>query len=187
MKFCSTCGSDKLQFIVPERDHKPRYVCRECHTIHYENPRIIVGCLAVYEDKILLCKRAISPQKGLWNLPAGFLENGEKAEEGAIRETYEEAMAAVDIVRLHVLFSLPQVNQVYLHFLAKMKEPEFSTTYESSAVRLFTQNEIPWDELAFESTRFALQKYFENGAEFEGVHIGSFVKKELWMGNEPGF
>ena len=140
-----------------------------------------MGCLAVYEQKVLLCRRAIEPQHGLWNLPAGFLENGERAEEGAKRETFEESMADVEIIRLHALFSLPQVNQVYLHFLAKLHEPEFSPTFESSEVELFAPESIPWKDIAFESTRFALEKYLEFGPDHESVHMGSFVKKELWM------
>ena len=129
--------------------------------IFYNNPRLIVGCLPVFEDKIMLCRRAIQPQLGLWNLPAGFLENGEKAEDGAVRETFEESKAQVDIVKLHVVYSLPKVNQVYLHFLAKLNDLSFGPTSESSEVRLFSKEEIPWDEIAFHSSVYALEKYFE--------------------------
>jgi ADP-ribose pyrophosphatase YjhB (NUDIX family) len=128
----------------------------------------------------MLCKRAIQPQYGLWNLPAGFLENGETAEEGAARETLEETMAKVEIVKLHVVFSLPQVNQVYLHFLAKPKSELFGPTKESLEVRLFNKDEIPWNDIAFHSSTFALEKYFQYGKDYQGVHIGSYDGKQKW-------
>ena len=128
----------------------------------------------------MLCKRAIEPQKGLWNLPAGFLENGEKAEEGAARETLEESQATVEILKLHVVFSLPKVNQVYLHFLAELKDDHFGPTKESLEVRLFAKDEIPWDEIAFHSTTYALEKYYEFGKDYAGVHIGSYDGKQKW-------
>lgn len=180
MNFCSNCGSDKLEYIIPEHDNYFRFVCSNCHTIHYQNPRIIVGCLATWQDKILLCKRAISPQKGLWNLPAGFMENGEKAEEGALRELFEESTARASIVKLHVLYSIPVVNQVYLHFLARLQSPDCQPTHESLEARLFSAEDIPWDNIAFESTTFALQQYLKHGDKYEGVHIGSLEKKEKW-------
>ena len=148
--------------------------------IFYNNPRLIVGCLPVFEDKIMLCRRAIQPQLGLWNLPAGFLENGEKAEDGAVRETFEESKAQVDIVKLHVVYSLPKVNQVYLHFLAKLNDLNFGPTSESSDVRLFSKEEIPWDEIAFHSSVYALEKYFENGFTYQGVHVGSYGGRQKW-------
>jgi ADP-ribose pyrophosphatase YjhB (NUDIX family) len=141
-----------------------------------------VGCLVTSGKKILLCKRAIQPQYGLWNLPAGFMENHERAEEGAMRETLEESNARVRIVKLHALYSLPAVNQVYLHFLARLNllESEIHPTKESLEVRFFDRADIPWDEIAFQSTTFALEKYFEAGDDFTGVHIGSFSKKGKW-------
>mgnify|MGYP000533685892 CR=1 FL=1 len=181
MNFCSNCGSEQLVFKVPEGDTYKRFICGNCKTIHYQNPRIIVGCLATWEDKILICKRNIEPRFGLWNLPAGFMENGEKAEDGALRETFEESRAEVDIIKLHAVFSLPNVNQVYLHFYGRLKEPKFSITPESSEVRLFTIDEIPWDQIAFHSTTFALEKYIEFGPDYSGVHIGSYEKKKRWV------
>ncbi len=181
MNFCSNCGSDKISLKIPEGDTHKRFVCENCQTIHYQNPRVIVGCLPFYEDKILLCRRNIEPQKGLWNLPAGFMENGEKAEEGALRELFEESKANGEIIKLHVLFSLPEVQQVYLHFLCKLKIPEFSITPESSEVKLFYADQIPWDEIAFQSSTFALQRYIEFGPDYPGVHIGNYMKKEKWM------
>ncbi len=181
MNFCSNCGSADIVFTVPKGDNHKRFVCRNCGRIFYENPRVIVGCLARHHDSILMCKRAIEPQAGLWNLPAGFLENGEKAEDGAARETLEESGAKVEIVRLHAVFSLPIVNQVYLHFLAEINNiQELHPTKESLEVQLFAPDKIPWNNIAFQSTTFALKKYLENPADFQGVHIGSLNKKEKW-------
>ncbi|MCK5469842.1 MAG: NUDIX hydrolase [Cyclobacteriaceae bacterium] len=180
MKFCSNCGSKNISLKIPEGDTFPRYMCANCGRIFYDNPRIIVGCLPVSGEKVMLCKRAIQPQYGLWNLPAGFLENGENAEEGALRETFEETLAKVEIIKLHIVFSLPQVNQVYLHFLANVNEEHFGPTKESLEVRLFEKDEIPWDEIAFHSSTFALEKYFEFDRDYKGVHIGSYDGKQKW-------
>lgn len=174
MNFCSHCGSGQLTYEVPEGDIRPRYWCQQCGTIHYQNPKLVVGCLPVYQGKILICKRAIEPRYGLWNLPAGYLENGETVEEGAIRETMEEACAKVEIIRLHCLYNLPHINQIYLHFLAYLRTPEFSCGSESLEVRLFAENEIPWKELAFSSSRFALEKYVQYKDRYEGIHIGTY-------------
>lgn len=140
---------------------------------------MIVGTLATYQQKVLLCKRAIEPRYGLWNLPAGFLENGETAEAGALRETWEEAFAQPKIIRLHCVYSLPHVNQVYLHFLAELTEPAFSVAPESLEVALFSEEEVPWKEIAFTSTEFALRKYFEHrhNPDFHGVHMGQWRPK----------
>ncbi|GAA4836604.1 NUDIX hydrolase [Algivirga pacifica] len=176
MNFCSHCGSNALKFEIPAGDTHHRFVCDACGTIHYQNPRIIVGCIPIYEGKVLLARRAIEPREGLWNLPAGFLENGERAEEGARREVKEETDALVEVVRLHTIFDLPEFNQVYLHFLAEMQAPHFaSKTSESLEVRLFEEKDIPWEEIAFASTTFALQRYFENPTT-ENVHRGVFYK-----------
>ncbi|MES2628233.1 MAG: NUDIX hydrolase [Bacteroidota bacterium] len=172
MKYCCECGSDALTFAIPCGDNRERFICSDCDVVHYHNPRIIVGVLAVFEGKVLLCRRAIEPRLGLWNLPAGFLENGESAEKGAARETYEEALAEVNIERLHCVFSIPSGNQVYLHFFATMPTGEFGVTSESTEVKLFAEHEIPWNEIAFSSTAFALKKYFEHPSH-TGTHIGS--------------
>lgn len=180
MNYCSKCGSAKIRFRIPEGDTYHRFICDNCNTIFYQNPRIIVGCLPILGNELMLCKRAIEPQKGLWNLPAGFLENNEKAEDGAARETFEESGARIEIVKLHVVFSLPKVNQVYLHYLARLKDHDFGPTKESSEVRLFKISEIPWDEIAFHSTTYALEKFIECGPEYQGVHLGSYEGKQKW-------
>lgn len=176
MNYCSHCGSHQLVFEVPEGDNRPRFICKNCHSIHYQNPRMVVGCLPVFEDKILLCRRSIPPRKGLWNLPAGYLENGETVEEGAVRETWEEAQASVRIIKLHCLYNLPHVHQVYLHFLAEMESAAFSPGPESLEVALFSLDNIPWDEIAFSSSSFAIQEYITHGSQYSGVHVGTYHK-----------
>lgn len=162
MNFCSNCGSKVAFGEVPEED-RPRYHCENCDTVHYQNPNMIVGCLPVWEDKVLLCKRAIEPRHGLWTLPAGFLEIGEKACDGALRETIEEANANVEIIRLFSVYDLPTVGQVYLMFLARLNGLDFGPGKESLEVRLFRQEEIPWDKMAFSAVKFTLERYFELG------------------------
>lgn len=166
MKFCSNCGQS-IQLIIPEGDSRQRHVCGSCDTIHYQNPRIIAGCLPVWEDKVLLCKRAINPRKGFWTLPAGFMEIGETIEQAAIRETLEEANAVVKTDQLYALFNLPHIAQVYMIYRSSLPVPEFSSGVESLETRLFTEQEIPWDELAFETMRLSLKYYFEDRARGE--------------------
>lgn len=161
MNYCCNCGNEVIFGDVPNED-RPRFYCPHCKTIHYQNPNMIVGCLPVWEDQVLLCKRAIEPRYGLWTLPAGFLEIGENVEEGALRETVEEAGANVDIVRLFSIYNLPKVGQVYLMFLANLIDLDFEAGKESLEVRLFREHEIPWDQMAFSAIKFSLQIYFKN-------------------------
>lgn len=161
MKYCSQCGA-QVQQQIPPGDNRHRYVCSNCHTIHYENPRVIAGCLPVYGDQVLLCKRAIEPRYGLWTLPAGFMENGESTEQAARRETLEEANAQVQIRSLYTLTSILHVDQVQMIYLADLMEPEFSASEESLEVRLFREEEIPWDSLAFPTITNALRFYFSD-------------------------
>jgi len=161
MNFCSHCGNS-VYIAIPEGDNRPRHICDSCGTIHYQNPRIIAGCLPVFEDKVLLCRRAIEPRLGFWTLPAGFMENGESTEEAALRETYEEAVAEVEIQSLYTVTSILHVNQVQMFYLAHMPKPEFDISSESLEVALFAEDEIPWDELAFQTIRNALRFYFDD-------------------------
>lgn len=161
MKYCSQCGST-VDHIIPEGDNRHRYVCGSCEIIHYQNPRIIAGCLPIFEDKVLLCKRAIEPRSGYWTLPAGFLENGETTAIGAMRETLEEANATVAIDDLYTVFSLPHISQVYMFFKATMPEPAFSAGVESLEVKLFEEHEIPWKELSFPVITQTLEHYFSD-------------------------
>ncbi len=174
MNFCSHCGSGELRQEIPPGDNRLRHYCPGCGTIHYQNPNMVVGCLPIFEGQILLCRRAIEPRKGFWNLPAGYLENGETVEEGALRELCEEAGAEATIIRLHTLFNLPTVNQVYLFFLAHLASPRFDGGEESLEVRLFRPEEIPFEEMAFASSAFAIRQYLSFGEAFPEVHRGSW-------------
>jgi ADP-ribose pyrophosphatase YjhB (NUDIX family) len=179
MKFCSTCGSDIIIYI-PDGDNRERFVCRDtsCATIHYQNPRIITGCLPIYDDKVLLCRRAIEPRYGLWTLPAGFMENGETTEQGAIRESWEEAYANLRIEKLYTLFNLPYINQVYFFYKAELLDTDFSHTAESLEVRLFTEKDIPWDRLAFSVVEKTLQHYFSDRTSHQfPLHIEDIERK----------
>ncbi|RMH65742.1 MAG: NUDIX domain-containing protein, partial [Calditrichaeota bacterium] len=147
MKYCSACGAP-VKIKIPEGDNRPRYVCEQCGKIHYENPRMVVGCIPVWEGKILMCRRAIEPRYGLWTIPAGFMENGETLEQGAMRETEEEACARVEIERLQAVYSLPHVNQVYVIFLARLLDGQFAPGHESLECKLVEPKAIPWDEMA---------------------------------------
>src|SRR6476660_3833225 len=148
MKFCSNCGAP-VSHKVPPGDSLPRYVCDACSTIHYQNPRMIVGCIAEWEDKILLCRRAIEPRHGLWTVPAGFMENGETTAAGAERETLEEANARVAIDDLFSLYNLPHINQVYLLFRGRLIDSGIGAGLETLEARMFDESHIPWDDLAF--------------------------------------
>lgn len=177
MKFCSHCGSEKLEDRVPEGDHRPRIVCQNCNTVHYINPNLVVGCLIVLNDKVLLAKRGIEPRLGYWNLPCGFLENGESVEDGALREVEEETGMKVEIDHLHAIYSLTKSNQVYMIFQVKAISAEFETTEESTEIQFFRFNEIPWEEIAFSSNTFALQKFLEkHDKENQEVFIGQYRK-----------
>jgi ADP-ribose pyrophosphatase YjhB (NUDIX family) len=160
VKFCSACGSSRIERRVPEGDTLPRDVCAECGTIHYQNPKIVVGCLPEWESRILLCRRAIEPRYGLWTLPAGFLENGETLVGGALRETIEEARARVAIGHLYTVISLPQISQVYMMFRANLLDLDFGPGIESLEVRLFDESEVPWESLAFRTIARTLRNFF---------------------------
>jgi ADP-ribose pyrophosphatase YjhB (NUDIX family) len=159
MKFCSHCGAP-VRLGIPQNDDRPRHICDACGTIHYLNPKLIAGCIPVWGGQVLLCRRAIEPRLGFWTLPAGFMELGENLPQAARREAWEEATVDVEIDQLYSLFSLPHISQVYVFFRARMVEARHAPGYESLETRLFSQEEIPWDELAFESVRRALQYFF---------------------------
>jgi ADP-ribose pyrophosphatase YjhB (NUDIX family) len=159
MKFCSECGSP-VQMRIPPGEDRPRHVCEACKAIHYQNPKLVVGCIPEWEDSILLCKRAIEPQYGLWTLPAGFMELGETTTEAALRETEEEAHARVEILGLYSLFNLPEISQVYVLLRGRLIDLNFSPGAESLEVRLFQEAEIPWSDLAFAAIRETLRHYF---------------------------
>jgi ADP-ribose pyrophosphatase YjhB (NUDIX family) len=162
MKFCSECAHP-ISKEVPQGDNRERAVCTQCGTIHYVNPRIIAGCLPTFEGKILLCKRAIEPRKGYWTLPAGFMEEGETLEEGAIRETVEEAGIEVGCEQLLTSISVPHISQVHIFFLSNMQNPTHAqSTSESLEVKLFEVKDIPWKEIAFPTVKKTLKHYLED-------------------------
>lgn len=159
MKFCSECGGE-IALRIPVGDDRKRFVCSECEHIHYVNPRLIVGCLPVYGEQVLLCRRAIEPRRGLWTLPAGFMENGETTAEGAARETWEEARARVSDLDLYRVFDLPQISQVYMFYRCDLDEGKFDVGPESTEVALFNEADIPWDEIAFPVVTKTLKAFF---------------------------
>jgi len=161
MKFCSQCG-EKIILMVPEDDNRERYVCTRCDTIHYQNPKIVAGCIPEWGDRVLLCRRAIEPRHGLWTLPAGFMELGETTLEAAVRETMEEANASVEVQDLYMVINLPHVDQVYMMFRSRLKDKNFSPGPESHEVELFERERIPWNELAFPTIRETLRFYYKD-------------------------
>lgn len=185
MKFCSECAYPVV-LQVPEGDNRPRYVCGQCETIHYHNPKLVVGSIPVWDEdgqiRVLLCKRAIEPRHGYWTLPAGFMENSETTTEAAVRETEEEAGANIEIGDLFTLLNVAQVHQVHLFYLARLRNLDFAPGVESLEVKLFAQHEIPWDELAFPTIRRTLELFYadcvkikESGGRF-GFHSHDIVR-----------
>ncbi len=175
MKFCSACGA-AVEWRIPADDNRPRFVCNECDTIHYQNPKLVIAALPEWEDKILLCRRAIEPRHGLWTLPGGFMENGESTDQTAIRETLEEANARIAIGELYSMYSLPHINQVHLLFRATLLDLAFGPGVESLEVKLFNEAQIPWDEIAFRPIRVSLEHYFSDrlAGEFK-FHSGELL------------
>lgn len=182
MNFCSQCGAE-VALRIPSGDDRPRYVCDVCSTVHYQNPKLVVGCIPEWEDRILLCRRAIEPRRGLWTLPAGFMENGETTQQGAARETWEEAQARVAIGPPYALFNLPHIDQVYLLFRARLLDLDFGPGEESLEVRLFAMADIPWDALAFAVVKETLALYDQDRHRARvGLRIGDIVR----FGDDPG-
>ncbi len=169
MKYCSRCGAE-VERKLPDNDNRERWTCAACDTVHYQNPRIVVGCVAEKDGKVLLCKRSIEPRSGYWTVPAGFMELGESLAAGAARETLEEACAEIDIGHLFASVDVIDAGQVHLFFTGKLSGG-FGVGEERLETRLFGENEIPWDDLAFPSGRYALKKYFEDCGRNNGVHI----------------
>jgi ADP-ribose pyrophosphatase YjhB (NUDIX family) len=172
MLFCSHCGARTVTRI-PDGDQLPRVLCEACGTIHYQNPRIVVGCVPEADDgRILICRRAIEPRLGYWTIPAGFMENGESLEEGAARETHEEALAQVRIGSLLAVISIPQAQQVHVFFRAALLSPAHSAGTESLETALVEAHAIPWTDIAFPSTRYALERFLDDRAQgHERQHV----------------
>lgn len=176
MKFCSDCGA-AVSLKIPAGDSLPRYVCDACATIHYQNPKMIVGCIAEWENRILLCRRAIEPRLGLWTVPAGFMENGETTAQGAARETLEEANARVEVGPLYAMYNIPHINQVYILFRARLVDLDFSAGVESLEVKLFDEADIPWEQIAFATVRNTLTHYYADRKTGEyRFHLGTIER-----------
>lgn len=171
VKFCRNCGTAVVNRVPDDGDTKERAVCPACNTIHYENPLNVVGTVPVWQDKVLLCKRNIEPRWGKWTLPAGFMELNETASEGAARETIEEAGAQFEMQELFSLLSVARVGQVHLFFRARLTSDRFEPGWETIEARLFSEEEIPWEELAFRTTKETLHCYFADRKRGQfGVH-----------------
>lgn len=174
MRYCSQCGST-VTFRVPEGDNLPRHVCDECATIHYDNPRIVAGCIVAHNDRVLICKRAIEPRLGYWTLPAGFMEHGETVADAAAREAREEACVDVDLDGLFAMVDVIHAGQVHMMYRGRLASPQHSPGPESLDTALVRLDDVPWDELAFASVRFTLERYRDDVARGEfGLHTTVF-------------
>jgi ADP-ribose pyrophosphatase YjhB (NUDIX family) len=178
MKYCSECGAP-VELRIPEGDHLPRYVCGACSTIHYHNPRLVVGCVPEYQGKILLCRRAIEPRRGYWTVPAGFMENGETLQQAAARESQEEALAEVTIGSLLTVVHVLHAEQVHVFFRATLAAPRFGAGPESLEVIMVTPEQIPWADIAFPSTDFTLRRYLEDRAAGREPHHFTTIDRRL--------
>ena len=169
---CKCCGAPTA-YRIPADDNRERAVCSRCATVHYENPLNVVGTVPVWGSQVLLCRRAIEPRYGLWTLPAGFLELGETTEQGALRETAEEAGARVTLQGLFSVLNVVRVGQVHLFYRAELRDTDFAPGSESLEVRLFDEHEMPWDELAFRTVRETLHAYYADRVLGRfGLHCG---------------
>lgn len=176
MKYCASCG-ELVARKIPEGDNRNRWVCEACGTVHYQNPRVVVGCVPERDGQILLCKRSIEPRYGYWTVPAGFMELGESMEEGAARETLEEACAEVEIGHLFATVDVIEAGQVHVFFTARLLGG-FAAGAESLDVGMFEKDAIPWEEIAFRSGRYALEKYLEDAGENRGVHVHAIRQRK---------
>ena len=175
MKYCSNCGAT-VAFRIPPGDSLPRHVCEQCGTIHYQNPKLVVGALAEWADRILLCRRAIEPRHGMWTLPAGFMENEETTAQAAARETLEEACARIEVGELYTLIDVPHISQVHIIYRARLLDLDFRPGEESLEVALLREDEIPWDHIAFRSIAISLRHFFDDRRSGQwGVHTASLA------------
>ena len=176
VRFCSACGSERIEFRIPEGDTLPRNVCGACGAIHYQNPKIVVGCLPELDGQVLLCLRAIEPRLGLWTLPAGFMELGETTAEGAVRETIEEAGARIELEGLFTVLNVVRVGQLHLFYRARLLDTVFDPGPETIEAQLFGESEVPWDRIAFRTSRETLQRFFadQRRGRFE-LHVGDIA------------
>jgi ADP-ribose pyrophosphatase YjhB (NUDIX family) len=174
-RFCSNCGH-AITRRVPRGDSRLRDCCDQCGAIHYVNPRPVVGTIPVWDDRVLLCLRAIEPRLGYWTLPAGFMEVGETAAEGARRETEEEACARIELGPLFTLIDVPSVEQLHIFYRARLLDLDFAAGAETQEVRLFSEADIPWDRIAFRTVDTTLRLFFEDRSRgLFGTHASEII------------
>jgi len=163
INYCCSCAAP-VSVKIPAGDSLPRHVCDACGAVHYRNPRLVVGALPVWEDRVLLCRRAIEPRLGYWTLPAGFMENQETVSEAAVRETQEEACAHIELGEMYTMISVPHINQVHVIYRARLLDLDFAPGEESLEVELFEEAAIPWQEIAFHTVAMTLRHFFHDRA-----------------------
>ncbi len=175
INYCCRCAAP-VSLVVPPGDTLLRHVCPACGAIHYRNPCLVVGTLPVWEDRILMCRRAIEPRRGFWTLPAGFMENQESVAAAATRETLEEACARIELEAVYTMISVPHINQVHVIYRARLLDLDFSPGEESLEVALFDEAAMPWDEIAFRTVAQTLRYYFADRALGQfGFHAESLA------------
>lgn len=157
MRFCSACGGEVVR-TIPAGDDRDRHVCESCGTIHYVNPKVVVGSVCSWGDRLLLCRRAIEPRHGYWTIPAGYLELGESAEQGAVREAWEEARARIRIEGMLAVYSVPRIGQVQILYRASLLDADVAAGPESLEVALVGWDQIPWADLAFPTVEWVLRR-----------------------------
>ena len=167
IQHCKSCGASTRYRIPDDGDTKERAICSACHLVHYENPLNVVGTIPVWGSQVLLCKRNIEPRKGFWTLPAGFMEMRETLAEGAARETDKEAGAQIEMQNLFTIVDVPRVGQVHFFFLAALQSPVFNPGHETQEARLFSEADIPWEDLAFRTVKETLRCYFADRSKGE--------------------
>ncbi|WP_417579401.1 NUDIX hydrolase [Nitrincola sp.] len=173
-RFCPQCGGPDLQITRPAGDTHDRLTCQACGYIHYDNPKVITGCIIEQQGKYLLCQRAIPPQAGSWVLPAGFMENGETTEEAALREVWEESGVRADILSPYSIFSVPMINEVYIIFRALALEITDEYGPETATCRFFAPEDIPWEQIYYPAIRQILARYIsERQAGIYGIYVGN--------------
>jgi ADP-ribose pyrophosphatase YjhB (NUDIX family) len=160
-KHCKACGGP-VEYRVPADDNRDRATCTLCGHVHYENPLNVVGTVPAWGDEVLLCRRNIEPRYGLWTLPAGFMELGETVAEGAVRETVEEAGARIELEGLYAVLNVVKVGQVHLFYRARLLDTDFAPGPETIEARLFREDAVPWEEIAFRTVRETLRRYFDD-------------------------
>lgn len=173
INFCSACGSNQLKWQTPGQDSHSRLTCEQCGNIFYHNPKVIAGCIIEEDGKYLMCQRAIQPRPGTWTLAAGFMECGETVEQAAIREVWEETGAKVEIIAPYSLFSVPQIDEVYIMFRAKIIAFEGVPGPETLAVKMLSAEEIPWDNIFYPAIKDILQRYIQEREQGDfGMYLG---------------